>query len=48
MTFKEYIMIKNPIGSNVRVRHFVYRFNLDENSDLNVVQGKKKKKAKQH
>lgn len=35
MTFKEYITIKNPIGSSVRVRNLVIRFRLDENSDLN-------------
>lgn len=43
MTFKEYIMIKNPIGSSVRVRTLINRFNLDENSDLNGRNGLGKK-----
>lgn len=43
MTFKDYIMIKNPIGSSVRVRTLIHRFNLDENSDLNGRNGLGKK-----
>ena len=43
MTFKDYIFIKNPIGSNARVRSFVLGFGLDENSDLNGINGLGKK-----
>lgn len=35
MTFREYVTIKNPVGSNVRVRSFIVKYRLDENSDLN-------------
>ena len=43
MTFKDYIFIKNPIGSSVRVRTFVLGFGLDENSDLHGLHGLGKK-----
>lgn len=35
MTFKEYVLYKNPIGSSVRTTHFIIRYGLDENSNLN-------------
>jgi len=43
MTFKDYIFIKNPIGSSVRVRTLIHRFKLDENSNLNGRDGIGKK-----
>lgn len=44
MTFREYVLFKNPVGSNVRVRNFVIRFKLDENSkDLHGRNGLGKK-----
>jgi hypothetical protein len=43
MTFKEYILFKNPIGSSARVRSFVIGFGLDENSDLSGIHGLGKK-----
>ena len=39
MTFKEYVLFKNPVGSNMVVKSFVIRFNLDENSNLNGISG---------
>ncbi len=44
MTFKDYIFIKNPIGSSVRVKSLVLRFGLDENSNLTGL-GKKSRAA---
>lgn len=39
MTFKEYVLFKNPVGSNMVVKSFVIRLNLDENSNLNGISG---------
>ncbi len=45
MRFKDYVFYKNPIGSSVRVRHFILKYNLDENSNLNNLGIGKKTRA---